>query len=179
MKPNQKTMLSVILPLGILGLILSTLLMPYPWHASCWIRWSTASSCSQVSERLLRQIQLWEGAALCPNTTSEECPAMPCGQKCLYTVVSSTKEKIVAEHRTPVARYVDDLTFSLTETPSGCQIGSYSTARTWYAVLDFSTNYCNLRNLAEGAGITSDQGFSELTSNSVCTQYEARDCSRY
>ena len=26
----------------------------------------------------------------------------------------------------------------------------YSTSETWYAVLDYSTNYCNMRNLLEG-----------------------------
>ncbi len=50
---------------------------------------------------------------------------------------------------------------------------------TWYAVLDFGTNYCNLRNLADGSGLSSVEDFQEVTSNGVCTQYESRDCERY
>ena len=56
----------------------------------------------------------------------------------------------------------------------------FSTSETWYAYLDYGTNYCNLRNLADGAGITSaTYGFSEQTSNSICTQYTSHNCDKY
>ena len=73
-----------------------------------------------------------------------------------------------------ITRYVDDLTFSLATSSSGCNVKAYSTSRTWYikdllqkdknmsdmpmeisfsryAVLDMGTNYCNLRNLVDGS----------------------------
>ena len=48
-----------------------------------------------------------------------------------------------------------------------------------YAYLDYGTNYCNLRNLVDGSRFSGQNGFRETTSNSVCTQYSSRDCSRY
>lgn len=33
------------------------------------------------------------------------------------------------------------------------KLQGYSTSETWYAVLDYGTNYCNLRNLIEGRQI--------------------------
>ena len=56
---------------------------------------------------------------------------------------------------------------------------AYSTSDLWYAVLDFGTNYCNLRNLLDGTGLSDSNGFVEKTSNADCTQYEDRDCTRY
>ncbi len=55
----------------------------------------------------------------------------------------------------------------------------YSTSLTWYAILDFGTNYCNLRNLIDGSGISKTEGFKEETSNGVCTQFTSRNCERY
>ena len=56
---------------------------------------------------------------------------------------------------------------------------AYSTSDLWYAVLDWGTNYCNLRNLLDGTGLSDSDGFVEKTSNADCTQYEDRDCTRY
>jgi len=152
----------------------------YPWHASCRLQWTfTSLSCPQVGQKLERQMEAWEGDSNC-GVTSSSCPELPCGQLCLYTLVDSSSSTITAEHRTPVARYVDDLTFTLTESGSGgCQVEAFSTSRLWYALLDKGTNYCNLRNLIDGAGLSSGSGFSEVTSNKKCTQYEERDCSRF
>merc|ERR1711974_272686 len=153
----------------------------YPWHASCRLQWTFSSlSCSQVGEKLERQMESWEGDSNCGQTSSA-CPELPCGQLCLYTLVNSSPSSITAEHRTPVARYVDDLTFTLTEssTGGGCQVEAFSTSRLWYALLDKGTNYCNLRNLIDGAGLSSGCGFSEVTSNKKCTQYDVKACSRF
>jgi len=50
-------------------------------------------------------------------------------------------------------RYVDDLTFSLAaSSASACSLTGHSSSSTWYAVLDMGTNYCNLRNILDGAG---------------------------
>jgi hypothetical protein len=35
---------------------------------------------------------------------------------------------------------------------------AYSTSSLWYAILDFGTNYCNLRNLLDGAGLADAPG---------------------
>lgn len=59
-------------------------------------------------------------------------------------------------------------------------VQGFSTSETWYAYLDYGTNYCNLRNLADGAGLTVSQyGFKEETSDSVCTQYSSHNCAKY
>merc|ERR1711973_630121 len=71
--------------LGVVGLVLGLVLMPYPYHASCSIEWNFSSTCNQVSDHLEAQMKAWEGDALCPNV-SDTCPKMPCGQKCLYKV---------------------------------------------------------------------------------------------
>ena len=56
---------------------------------------------------------------------------------------------------------------------------AYSRSQLWYAYLDFGTNYCNLRNLLDGAGFSGLEGFTEETSTDVCTQYDQIDCERY
>jgi hypothetical protein len=88
---------------------------------------------------------------------------------------------IIGTHQTPAHRFTDDLTFILTEETDGssCSVEATSNSRTWYAVLDFGTNYCNLRNSIDGASIPSMNGFTEATEDSVCTQYSSRDCDRF
>lgn len=52
-----------------------------------------------------------------------------------------------------------------------------SRSRLWYAVLDYGTNYCNLRNLMDGA--FPEQDLADQTSVSQCTQYDERNCARF
>merc|ERR1712096_214347 len=93
------------------------------------------------------QMNAWQGDSLCPST-SNSCPQLPCGQKCLYEFKESSENYVYGTHKTPVARYTDDLTFQLTVTGSGgCSVDAKSNSQLWYAVLDKGTNYCNLRNL--------------------------------
>merc|ERR1712179_240797 len=153
-------------------------IMPYPWHASCKIKWEIEESCEEFKTKIINQISEWEGESLC-GTVSDSCPGLPCGQKCLYQFISTTPSSVVATHTTPLARYVDDVSFTMVQKGSGCSIDATSTSQTWYAVLDYGTNYCNLRNLVDGAGISGLRGFSEITEDSVCTQYSTRDCNRY
>ena len=152
----------------------------YPWHAQCQIQWRIGESCESVHNKLVNQIELWT-ANECP-TTSESCPKMPCGQKCKYRLVKSSPKTglVKATHTTPVKEYVDHLTFNLTSSGDGeCEVGGYSTSGTWYAILDFGTNYCNLRNLIDGAGLDKAEGFRERTADDICTQYDSRDCTRF
>ena len=173
-------MWSIILPVFIVLLIAANVFMPYPWHASCVIKWKIPLDCDTVKNKIVNQIKEWETTE-CPGV-SEECPKLPCGQKCLYNFTSYQEEDkiITATHETPKHRYIDDLTFKLSEVSSvKCDVKATSRSRTWYAVLDFSTNYCNLRNLIEGAGLSEMESFEEMTKDSVCTQYSSRDCQRY
>ena len=55
----------------------------------------------------------------------------------------------------------------------------FSTSETWYAYLDYGTNYCNLRNLADLSKLSSTANFMEETSDKVCTQYSSRNCDKY
>ena len=69
---------------------------------------------------------------------------------------------------------------SYTHTHTHTHTQGYSTSETWYAVLDYGTNYCNLHNLVDGAMIdTKMYGFKETTDDSSCTQYTSRNCAKY
>merc|ERR1711874_212414 len=149
--------------------------MPYPWHASCKLTWKMSLSCEEFRSRILLKLSEWEGEENC-GRTSARCPVLPCGQTCLYQFLSSSEKTITARHTTPAARYVDDLSFKMASNNPGCLVEAISKSQTWYAVLDYSTNYCNLRNLVDGAGVSDDGHFEEETSDEICTQYSMRDC---
>lgn len=171
-------------------------------HAECEVNWQIPLPCSQVREGVVAMMGEWQGGADTPldearcGTTSNSCPNLPCGQKCLYTYKAdeSSDMKILGVHYTPAKRYSDSFNYELTNLDNGnkCGVKGYSTSDTWYAVLDFGTNFCNIRNLLDGAfdtgkwprpdGVDSLDnlpGFDEETSDSKCTQYSSRDCTRY
>merc|ERR1712203_65380 len=153
--------------------------MPYPWHASCEVKWTIPSSCEQFKTKIINQMDAWKGEELCPPV-SEDCPTLPCGQRCLYNFTSYDDLTIIGTHQTPKHRFTDDLTFLLSDMDSSrCSVEATSNSRLSYAVLDFGTNYCNLRNLVEGAGISSLESFEEETEDSICTQYSSRNCDRF
>ncbi|XP_048756013.2 uncharacterized protein LOC125666772 [Ostrea edulis] len=157
----------VLVVLGqLLGLALSG-----PIHASCKIDWSFSVSCDTVSSKIKGQINTWATADNCAKG----------GEKCLYKFVSEASNQLKAKHETPVKHYVDDLTFTFTPVSSsaGCNVQGFSTSETWYAVLDYGTNYCNLHNLITGSGLDKASGYVEKTSDSVCTQYSSANCTVY
>ncbi|XP_078669814.1 uncharacterized protein LOC144910495 [Branchiostoma floridae x Branchiostoma belcheri] len=143
----------------------------YPIHASCSINWTFPQNCSSVNTSLIAQMEKWTSRDNCPDG----------GQKCLYTFISSSSTELKGTHTTPVHGYVDDMTFTFMDPQDSptCNVKAFSTSRVWYAYLDFGTNYCNLRNLAEGAGLTSRSNFTEVTRDSICTQYTSRNCEVY
>jgi len=164
-------------------------------HAECEADWQIPTTCSQVKDGLVSMMNEWTGDSNC-GQLSDSCQSMPCGQKCLYEYKAdqSTDSKIYGVHLTPVQRYSDSFNYVLTPLDGGarCAVKGYSSSDLWYAVLDYGTNFCNLRNLLDGAFETGkwthpenvsslDQwdGFSEMTTNSRCTQYSSRDCSRF
>ncbi|XP_064410820.1 uncharacterized protein LOC135355128 isoform X2 [Latimeria chalumnae] len=120
---------------------------------------------------LVSQIKNW--------TTADNCEYV--GEKCLYTLEHVDAGKITAKHTTPRNKYVDDLTFTLipTEGQKSCHVIGFSISELWYAIFDFSTNYCNLHNLVEGSGLDKVPGYTETTSNSECTQYTRANCTVY
>ncbi|KAL4222764.1 hypothetical protein ACF0H5_018804 [Mactra antiquata] len=142
----------------------------YPLHASCKIQWTFPSvSCESFSSKITTQAATWKSADNCANG----------GEKCLYSITSTTADEIKGTHETPVKHYVDDISFKMTKSGDGCNVEAFSTSQTWYAYLDYSTNYCNLENLMTGAGLNATQGFTESTSDDVCTQYSSRNCEKY
>ncbi|CAB4005527.1 uncharacterized protein LOC113672371, partial [Paramuricea clavata] len=122
-------------------------------HASCKIDWSFGINCTTVNTKIVSQIKNW--------TSDENCKKYG-GEKCLYTLISSTATEIKATHETPAHHYVDDLSFSFTTPSQGnCAVHGYSTSETWYAVLDDGTNYCNLHNLITGSSLDKAPGYKE------------------
>ena len=65
------------------------------------------------------------------------------------------------------------------ESDTECNIEGFSTASLSYAWHDFGTNYCNLRNLMDGSGISEQNGYTEETSVDVCMQLDTADCTKY
>ena len=55
----------------------------------------------------------------------------------------------------------------------------FSTSETWYALLDYGTNYCNLNNLITGAGLDKVTGYAEDTNDDICTQHSIANCTVY
>lgn len=82
-----------------------------PIHAQCKVKWTWPNTeCGEVLKKLLNQIDAWKTADNCKNG----------GEKCLYSLVSSTLNSIKAKHMTPVKKYVDDLTFSFENDGKTC-----------------------------------------------------------
>ncbi|XP_060552401.1 uncharacterized protein LOC132713737 [Ruditapes philippinarum] len=128
-------------------------------------------SCSAVETKLHDQALAWQTAVNCQNG----------GEKCLYSISSETGTTLKIIHETPVHNYKDTVTFTFSQgsTADSCNVHGYSTSQTWYAVLDYSTNYCNMRNLLEGSNLHTSTGFTETTDDSICTQYSKRNCDKY
>ncbi|XP_061185550.1 uncharacterized protein LOC133193605 [Saccostrea echinata] len=162
--------ISGVLVLAVVGVVIG-LAVSGPLHASCKIDWTFGISCNDVKTKIKGQISQWTTADNCANG----------GEKCLYKFVSESGNTLKAKHETPVKHYVDDLTFTFLPSSSTakCNVQGFSTSETWYALLDYGTNYCNLHNLITGSGLDKVSGYSEKTSDSVCTQYSSANCTVY
>ncbi|XP_062567882.1 uncharacterized protein LOC134230118 [Saccostrea cucullata] len=162
--------ISGVLFVAVLGVIIG-LAVSGPLHASCKIDWTFGTSCDDVKSKIKGQISQWTTADNCANG----------GEKCLYKFTSESGNTLKAKHETPVKHYVDDLTFTFMPASSTakCNVQGFSTSETWYALLDYGTNYCNLHNLITGSGLDKVSGYSEKTSDSICTQYSSANCTVY
>ncbi|KAK3766009.1 hypothetical protein RRG08_002252 [Elysia crispata] len=138
-----------------------------PRHASCNLDWDVGVDCKTAGQKIVDQIKNW-------NNT--ECGT---GEKCRYALISYDEQTLKGKHVTPVKHYVDDISMMFKASGSGCAIHGFSTSETWYAILDQSTNYCNLHNLITGSGLDQSPSFKETTSDAICTQYSSADCEKY
>jgi len=105
-------------------------LFKYPFHASCKVTWTVPTTCEDFETRIVAQMRAWEGDSNC-GQVSNSCPDLPCGQKCLYEYTGTSGNVISGTHTTPVHKYVDDLTFTMTESGQSCSVEGFSTSQTW------------------------------------------------
>ena len=154
----------------------------YP-RAQCRITWNIPTDCNAVQTKIQNQMDLWKetpaGKEACPGT-SKQCPKLPCGQKCRYVFEGIDQVgRVTGYHLTPAKSYKDRVSFEFTENGSSCKVVGFSKSTVSYAFLDFGTNYCNLRNLLDGANLSRGNGFTEETSTRICTQYDQINCERF
>jgi len=59
----------------------------------------------------------------------------------------------------------------LSEDETYCKLNGYSfsTGPAWY---DYTTNYCNMRNLMVGSGFVQLEGYKEESSTDLCMQFD-------
>merc|ERR1719410_1765208 len=142
-------------------------------HAECSVKWTVSLDCEGTQQKIVDQMNLWdnEDCGTKPGDTS------PHGQKCLYKHTGNDGLTTTGTHPTPIARYVDDLTFTFVP-GDGCLVDAYSRSET-LSLLDYGTNYCNLFNLMDGSGLVNDPSFYEETNDRICTQWSTADCDIY
>lgn len=156
--------------------------LSYP-RAECRITWNIPTDCNTVKTGIQNQMEIWketgEKANACPGT-SKNCPRLPCGQKCRYVFEGiDAAGRITGYHLTPKQSYKDKVSFEFSENGRSCNVVGFSKSTVSYAFLDFGTNYCNLRNLLDGANLSQGNGFTEDTNTDICTQYDQINCERF
>jgi len=174
----------------------------YPNHAECRVFYTIPLDCAAVKSKLSNTAMDWDDKEECPGRcekvtkrggppltevtyegTRNPCRSCPCGQKCLYQVdpVEAEANTLTGYHLTPVFKYRDNFTFAFTDGDDGvsCNVEGFSTSTVSYAYFDYGTNYCNLRNLMDGAGISGLDGFSEDTNQDICMQLDKINCAKY
>merc|ERR1711872_199360 len=191
--------------LSVLTFLLSQkVISAYP-GALCNVTYNIPAPCPEILVKLADQMKLWDNTTSCPGDceqrfflsdkrgpplvpvnlegAGETCEKCPCGQKCLYVHKETTPSKVSGSHITPVIRYVDDLSFTvLASNENSCTLKghSFSTGPAWY---DYTTNYCNLRNLMVGTGLANIEGYEEESSTDLCMQYDKikafGNCNKY
>lgn len=141
---------------------------PYPSHASCRVNWVFGKSCTTVKTKLIEQMKAWE---------HDDCSAK---QQCGYEYLGEDGNVIRGLHRTPLLKFEDKLNFTMNANGGNCHVTAVSVSGLSYAVIDFGTNYCNLRNLVIGSGLDeNDRYYKENSTNSVCTMYSIAHCNLY
>uniref|UniRef100_A0A8C4H9A4 Uncharacterized protein n=1 Tax=Dicentrarchus labrax TaxID=13489 RepID=A0A8C4H9A4_DICLA len=138
--------------------------VPVPYHAFCRTQWLFATPCSEISAKLVQQIEVFS-----PETGCKECQ---------YMLVFATPEYITANHTSTNGLQAEKITFALTSTllTASCRVSATSTSLGFTSLLDNGLNYCNLRNLLSASGLTSAPGFLEMTNEWACLGYGMATC---
>ncbi|XP_039266163.2 uncharacterized protein LOC120341669 [Styela clava] len=197
------------LSLSLVMIFGSSILLPdscsaYPFHAQCKLQWSWAgTNCSGIHGALKRQANKWSSSDNCIQG-GEKClykVVSDEGGQLKLTHSTPVKEYVDSITFTFCSSGIEDCANSLGATndadrpkrsvtviekirfiptaENSCTVSGYSKSNVWYAFLDYGTNYCNMRNLAEGAGLVSLPNFKEETDDSICTMYSSADCEKY
>ncbi|XP_042856690.1 uncharacterized protein LOC122243259 [Penaeus japonicus] len=141
---------------------------PYPSHASCRVDWVFGKSCSIVKSKLIDQIKSWD---------HDDCSLK---QQCNYEYLGEDGNVIRGLHITPLLKFEDKLNFTFNSRSEGCHVTGASESGVSFAVIDFGTNYCNLRNLVIGSRLDeNDSYYRENSTNKVCTMYSIAHCNLY
>ncbi|XP_041752873.1 uncharacterized protein wu:fc46h12 [Coregonus clupeaformis] len=137
-------------------------------HMQCKVIWLIAAPCEDVYIAVVNQIKAWRGRESCEHG----------GKNCLYELVSVTPYEIKAKKMYPSTRNVNDLTFNLyrTEESSTCRMSGDAISESWISLMDNCANYCSLKDLLVGSGLSKIQGFQEYTNDWICHAYESANC---
>lgn len=177
------------------------LIVNYPFHAECELTWRwTDTNCSFVKEALINIATKWKGSTNCDDggekclydvtsvseakvemthTTPKQKFVDDISFQFCNDVAHCGKESHLVERRMKrAAEYISKVKF-MAQDGKGCAVSGFSKSEVWYAILDYGTNYCNMRNLADGAKLSSKADFSEEVSDDACTQYSSSDCNTY
>ncbi|XP_047494872.1 uncharacterized protein LOC125042995 [Penaeus chinensis] len=141
---------------------------PYPSHASCRVDWVFGTSCPTVKYKLIEQMKSW---------SHDDCSLK---QQCSYEYLGEDGNIIRGLHKTPYLKFEDKLNFTLNSIDGKCHVTGVSESGVSFAVIDFGTNYCNLRNLVIGSGLDeNDRFYKENSTNRICTMYSIAHCNLY
>lgn len=110
---------------------------PSSVHASAQVEATASASCAAVKEEMLARVQSSEWTD--PHNGGT------------YTLLGSDGMQLDFSRLTGNKKYTDKMTFTLSDDTDGrCSIQGCSESQV-FSVADFSTNYCNLRNLFCGS----------------------------
>merc|ERR1719375_626842 len=138
-------------------------------HASMQVTVTASASCDTVKAEMLARIS-GQGGWVDPHNHGT------------YTLLGSTGTEVHVKRLTGDGKYTDKQDFTLTDGPSGsCKITGCSESQ-GTSVADFSTNYCDIRNLYCGAAegchpVNGDFAIHEdSVSGSVGASHDASAC---
>ncbi|KAM9718768.1 uncharacterized protein ACNS7B_019864 [Menidia menidia] len=115
--------------------------------AFCKIVWLIGVPCDQVTTAIVTQIKAMGS----------------------YNLGSVTPTVIQANHTSGIGQ-IESVNFTMTPTSMvlGCHVQGSSVSAVWFSLYDNGTNFCNLRNVIKGSGLTKAPGFMEFTNEWLC-----------
>ncbi|KAM3603942.1 uncharacterized protein V6R79_004396 [Siganus canaliculatus] len=124
-------------------------------HAFCKIVWLLGLPCNRVNMAIVTQIKAMGS----------------------YKLGSVTPDLIQANHTSAIGQ-IEGVNFSMIDTTMsmGCRVEGTSVSAFWYSLFDNGTNYCNLRNVIQGSGLTTAPGFVEFTNEWLCLGFGLSAC---